>query len=181
MKMMKQVLNNKGVTLTELIVTIMVVSIILSATVSVVGPVLRAFERANSFAEANTLLDNLAALIMHDVANAREIEPLEGLIGYVDDEADGGAVVPARLTILTSRYVFLEVHEIDGLNILTRHDEYDGDDPVPLLAGNYYRGKSVSVGWIVENGIVTIHLTLRSANGWEIEREYVARPLGLEN
>ena len=167
-KRMRLLFNNKGITLMELIMAIFVMSIIMIAATAVFAPMFQAYQRANNLAEVNTLLDNLAALVMDDVANARRIE--QG---------------PEGVTITTSRGIvyFLDDENNGNENILfKRAMSSDGDEEgLPVLQREFYRSTHISVFDLVEeaNGVVRLTLQLTSADGWVRDRTYTARPVGL--
>lgn len=164
-KRMTTVLNKNGFTLLELIVSIMVLSLIMIAITTVFTPALQAFSRANNLAEANTLLDNVATLVMDDVINATEVIPGTG-----------------TFTVKAS-HNFL--YYTNGEGILCRSmPGYDS----PVLPRDYYKYKgqgseqtvfSVTASCAVRDGLVTITLTLTSDSGWSLTRDYTAKPVGL--
>jgi len=164
-KRIRQLFNSKGMTLIELIVSVMVLSVIMIAVTTVFAPILRTFERANNLAEANTLLDNLSALIMDDVAGATGIT--------------GGSGTFSIKTTHEIRYY------TNTAGILYRSAPgFDG----PVLHKDFYKYRgtagdetvfSVSAACTYLEGLVTITLTLTATDGWSLTRDYTARPVGL--
>ncbi|MCL2203041.1 MAG: type II secretion system GspH family protein [Defluviitaleaceae bacterium] len=153
--------NRRGVTLMELIVSLVVISLIMIAVTTVFSPMLRAFQRNHALAEANTMLDNIAMLIMDDVNNA------------VDIQGAGGAM------LITSN-THTVIYTIDGGG--TRgHILRNGHR---LFDAQYYRGNTLSFSWSTDTSggvaIVTLTLTVYGAEeGWHRTRTYTARPLGM--
>ena len=155
----------RGVTLMELIVSVMVLSIIMIAVTTVFAPMLRVIERANNFAEANAMLDSISAYIMKDVADATGIT------------AGSGA-----FTIRTSYNIEYYTNE-EGI-LCRRAPGFDK----PVLHKDYYKHGgaqgdkavfSISAACAADDGLVTITLTLTAGDGWELTREYLAKPTGL--
>jgi len=160
LKRIKKVFNKKGLTLMELIVSIGVLSIIIVAVSASLTPLLHTYMRANSFAEANTLLDNIATLMLNEINNAVELRL---------DDADNDFVIRG-------------IHEIEYRieeGILEwfneEHNRWD-----QLLDGNFYGGSDLEMEWLLEDGLVTLTVRL-IAEGWELERDYVAKPKHLNN
>jgi len=155
-KRIKMLSGNKGVTLVELIVSMFVLSLIMVAVTTVFAPMLRTYERANNLAEANTLLDNISVLVMDDIANATSI-------------TQTGAV----FAVVTTHRITYEV--VDG--VLTRSAL--SSDQIPVLDPGFYRNSRIEAGLASTGGLVTLTLRLISNDGWELERDYTIRPVGL--
>ena len=181
----KRALNKKGLTMMELIVGILVLTIILVAVTSIFAPMLRAYQRANNLAEANTILDNLAAFILDDIARAGEILPLDDRIlgnGDVTPPIPPPVITP-ELTISSSALTVIfdvAIEPESGRQILWREDVgrlYRS----PVLAPEFYRNTHLDIGWTVDRTycLVTITLRLYSDDGWQRERTYAIRPLAL--
>jgi len=159
---LKSRFNNKGFTLIELIVSMAVLSIIMVAVTAVFLPMLQTFERANNLAEANTLLDNLSALIMDNMVNATDITPGQG-----------------SFTVTTSYYIRY-YSDADGVLQLCAPG-YNG----PVLQKDFYKYKAgntvfkIAADCNASDGVVTVTLTLTSDFGLTIVRDYTARPVGL--
>ena len=163
-----KLLNNKGVTLIELVVAMMVLSIIMISVTAVFAPILRSFERANNLAEANTLLDNLSALIMDDVGSATAI-PLQG------STASGGFAVKTAYDVFyygdADGILWRKVPGFAGPVLQKDFYKYRGDDTVFSVAADCDFDEA--------SGLVTITLTLSADFGWTLERVYTAKPVGL--
>ena len=71
--MIRVIRNNKGLTLVELVIGMVVLTIILTMVVSIVMPMMQFQRRANLLAEQNSLLDNLANQIIYDISMATSI------------------------------------------------------------------------------------------------------------
>jgi prepilin-type N-terminal cleavage/methylation domain-containing protein len=193
-RFMKLILGNKGVTLIELIMAMLVMAIIMIAATSVFAPMLQAYQRANNFAEANTLLDNISAIIMSDVANATEITHPITLPPIITPPTPPPPLPPIpALTplfrIKTSHYID---YYIDATGIIWRNIPgwSAGDDiPIELLPRHYYKFRGAETVFSVtattgltnedEEGTVVLTLQIASIEGWTRDRTYTARPLGL--
>ena len=202
----KRVLNRKGLSLMELVVAIMVFSIIMAVTVSLVGPVLRTFERANNFAEANTMLDNIAAIITADLKSVmRPIpNPAGGVLSPIfNDPGNPNMIFGLRAPHNVRYYIGVrEVSPGNSVNVLIRHDTREGIAPdVIAEAGRVFDGgfhRNIDFGfafdwdewtdnwnaWISDSDplseiVITFTLSLASDHGWNVQRSYTVRPLGL--
>jgi len=156
--------DNNGTTLIELVVAIVVLSIIMIMVTAVFAPVIRTFERANNLAEANTLLDNLSALIMNDIGSATAIPLISAdsfIVKNVYDVfyyADNGIL-------------YRSAHGYANPVLPKDFYKYRGDDTVFRVAAACDLDET--------SGIVTVTLTLTADFGWNLERTYTARPVGL--
>jgi type II secretory pathway pseudopilin PulG len=168
----------------ELIVAILVFVIVMAAVTSIFAPMLRGFQRANNLAEANTLLDNLATLMMADINNARYIYPHNGDTQQPDPE---DPTIQQFLTITTTFDVIysIELDEDDDNDpehgIVMLRIPITGESDFPLLEEQYYRGATVSFSWDWDNttGLVELTFELTHPDGWIHQRTYTARPVGL--
>ena len=161
--MMKILKNKNGMTLIEMIVS-MVLFVIVAATVSaILVPMLKVYAKANEFAECNTLLDNIANQIISDLSDATvELEDL-------------GAGNEISITIDNPEDVKYSVDSDSG--VLLKND-------IPVLTKTYYKNKSVS---FVCNSASTDSGTaytltviiLSDRHGEMMRRKYVVRPLAL--
>ncbi|MCL1862443.1 MAG: prepilin-type N-terminal cleavage/methylation domain-containing protein [Defluviitaleaceae bacterium] len=155
----------KGVTLIELVVAMLVFTIIMATATAVFAPMLRAFSYANSIAEANTLMDNVATLILHDLTSATDIEPQ-----YGDISND-------VLEITTFRTINFYLDN----GILRRRDMHiNPPDSQPLLDSGFFTGDiETNISWQVFYPNI-VELTIAMTNhrwSWSRERIYVARPV----
>jgi prepilin-type N-terminal cleavage/methylation domain-containing protein len=179
----KRLSNNKGVTLVELIVAILVFSVIMAVSLSLVGPVFRAFEHANHFAEANTLLDNVAAVIIADVmsVSGEVVDPI-----YDPDPIDPDRVLGLRVPYHIHYY-------FDGDGILMRHALHDAGGSVPVFDSGFIRDarfpsnarifQNIRLGldWELGTDYFAFTLELVADHGTVLERTYTVRPLGMAN
>ncbi|MCL2663351.1 MAG: prepilin-type N-terminal cleavage/methylation domain-containing protein [Oscillospiraceae bacterium] len=186
MKLIRRIPGNKGVTLIELIIAMLVMAVIMVAATTVFAPMLQAYQRANNLAEVNTLLDNISALIMSDVASATEI--------FEDGRPTAPPILPnpdipaENLNILFSiRTTHFIDYYIDNSGILWRDAQSLGE-PLRLLPLHFYKfwgdetvftviGAEISLE--EDDGIVTLTLTIQSSEGWSRDRIYTSRPIGL--
>jgi prepilin-type N-terminal cleavage/methylation domain-containing protein len=172
--MNKRISNTKGVTMMELIVAMLVFSIIMAAAMSVFAPMLTAFRRANNFAEANTLLDNLAMHVMADINNA---VGNNGIPRTSDDDEDLIIRTPAQIRYYVEEgHLWREVSAINEGNWVTVRE--------PVLPAGFYHNHSVrisSFNWVWHpSGLVEVTFEItHTTDGWARERTYTARPVGL--
>ena len=166
-KRIKRVLNSKGMTLMEMIMSIMVLSLIITAVASVFSPVLRFYERANNLAEASALIDSISALVMGDVANAVGVKPGLGAFTIstpynVEYYSDGNGVLCRRAPGFDGAVLQRDFYKYKGLS---------GDETVFSVAADCEFDENT--------GLVTIALTLTAGDGLELTRSYAAKPIGL--
>jgi len=156
--------DKKGVTLIELLVAMVVLAIIATSATLVILPIYRLYERSNNLAEANTILDNISALIMEDVANATFIQQ--------------GTAQQNNTNTFTIKTTYDIVYSINDTGNVIR-DGLSG--PRPVLDAGYFKNKSItSVRCQLAGGVVRIEITLEDDDGgWTRTREYTARPVGL--
>jgi len=195
-KRIRQIFNIKGVTLIELIVAMIVMVTIMIAVTSIFAPMFRAYQRANNLAEVNSLIDNISALVMNDIASANEVF----LIGNTPLSIPDPPADHTRLFSLRTTY-YID-YTVDANGILCR--AVQGEEiPVPLLPPHYYKflgtagnetvftvfavPPSTAVDGVAPTGIVynaangnvTLTLTVQSADGWFRTRTYTSVPIGL--
>lgn len=165
----------KGMTMIELVVGMLIFAVIASSVAAVLVPTLNAYMKANELAEVNTLLDNLSEEMLSDIARATAVS--------VDDVAGNG-----KITIITG------IGNIDyyvDTGVLCRAG---GAGDVPVLEKRYYKGKSVAIDYLGQDGITEvdtadeiktpfyIRLTISSDKGGSIaSRRYAANPVGFKN
>jgi prepilin-type N-terminal cleavage/methylation domain-containing protein len=160
--MLKRLNNRKGVTLTELIAAMLVLSIIMLAVSMVFVPLFNAYVRANNFAEINTILDNISAVILSDLANAAEVPVFE--------EDEGMLTIEARPRVQYS---------MDG-DIIVR--DVGGRGSQPIFHEGFYRNNSVRIDDYSDDTLTLVLGELRRDGtfGEIVRRSYAVRPLGLE-
>ena len=153
--------NKKGATLTELVVGLAVLSIIITASAAVLVPVLQVNSRANELAERNLLLDNIANLVIGDLASSTENPRIE-TIG-VDNEL--------FITISAKDDVWYSVSDEGALL-------RNGDEVLPRY---FYANNHVSfdLAETTTPGGYTLTVTLINNNGSELSRGYAVNPLVL--
>ena len=166
-------INKKGLTLIELIMAMLVMTIIMIAVTSAFLPTLKAYEKANDLAEVNTLLDNISTLILNDVNRAVEIP---------DPNPDPNIAPGINVDFSLKTSVSIIYYRDEG--VVRRRVQGFGDEA--LLPNQYYkfrRGEnvfSVTKMELEENaGVATLTLAITSVDGWSRERTYTARPIGL--
>ena len=153
-------MNNRGLTLLEMAFAIFVFSVIAVAAMSVFAPTLHAQRQAKEISEINTLLDNIATLMMDDIVSATGIE--------------GGPELP--VIVYTTHNVEFSMENIgsddEPVIIIYRNG-------VPLIGSGFYRSKTIDAKIGNEDGLVTLTLTLTTIDGFTVSRDYIARPVGL--
>jgi len=186
-KCFKRIFNKKGVSLVEMIVAMLVMVTIMISVTTVFAPMLVTYQRASNLAEVNTLLDNISAFIMDDVSRAVEIAvpapPLQ-VVPDPDDLTQNFDLTPLfriRTTFWNDYYLgpdgtlWLNVQGLDA--------------PVRMLPRDFYKFRGADTVFRVvqptalavnaANGMVTLTLTIESIDGWQRDRTYTARPIGL--
>ena len=189
----KRIFNSKGMTLIELLVGLFVFSIIAVSVLTVLVSSLGAYMRARDYAEVNTLMDNLSALVM-DSISGMTFYP-EQLI--IDDPA-APPPIPADpeapplqdgevFRIFSLNYVVYSIlpanDPSDMRRILWEHRTSDPASTMPVLEANFYRTISLDDAKLDVDeaaGIVTLTLTITPGRGAPIIRSYTARPVGLQ-
>ena len=160
--------NSRGLTLLELIIAMLVLSIIMTVAFSMFAPMFRAYERANNLAEVNSLMDNVAALIIDDLANATEAP---------DDSV-------THLRFRTTYFVEFAARPAnqDSDQLVISKQIRNSEPWIPVLPVMYYKGNSMIIEYIdiTNTGVIIFELTLRSPDDWVRTKEYAVRPVGLE-
>jgi prepilin-type N-terminal cleavage/methylation domain-containing protein len=151
--MLKRLNNKKGVTLTELIVAMLVMSIIMLSVTSVFMPMYNAYVHANDMAEINNLHNALSSVIMNDIENAWDI----GWVGGTRTLSIATRVNAAPNVIYT----------IDNGRLMRNGSE--------VFDERFYRRNAVNIGYRRDGDIAYVMLTVNGYN-----REYAARPVGLQ-
>lgn len=113
----------KGVTLVEIIVTLVLSVIIMTSVAAVLPRVLNLMRYTNSMAEKNTMLNQISNTILDDVRSTTA--PLTFL---QTDQVD----IP-----LSNGLVTYQIGVVNGLSVLLRNDEQ-------VLASDYYRDKQIT-------------------------------------
>jgi len=195
MKFIRRHLNNKGITLIELIVAMVVMMVIITAVTAIFIPILQTFQRANNYAEVNALMDNIAAIIMDDISSATEFPTTPALPPVIAGRPDLIPLFRIKTTFFIDYYIqFTNPPGVPAntRGILWRNiPRWDGGDDEPVLALplNYYKfhdGNQTVFSIInnanmfeFDNGVVTFNLSIHSREGWTREQRYTARPIGL--
>ncbi|MCL2079538.1 MAG: type II secretion system GspH family protein [Oscillospiraceae bacterium] len=171
--MLKILKSKKGLTLVELIIGIIVMSVILVAISGVVMPMMRFQARAIEVAEQNAMLDSLANQIIYDLASAIDTPNQSGNSGE-DDWA---------LVISTGTGGGTVTYTIDSGIIMREQAGVKS----PLLPEGYHRKLEAqvnSVGIVELNEIevdgIVYELTIElKKDDTLFSRAYAARPLAL--
>ncbi|MCL2188728.1 MAG: hypothetical protein FWC16_05275 [Defluviitaleaceae bacterium] len=187
---MNPIRNTHGISMMELIVSMVVISLIMVAVTTVFAPMLQTFRRANSFAEANPMMDNIAMLMLDDIKGAVNRTEIDG---YGNLQEITG-IFPIRgssedsLTLTVNKMMYSVRYDISSDGLITR--EFIGvGTPTgvePLFAPEFFLHKVMSFEWDFDDDAGTVALLLRvtyrpnQPNTWYRERTYVVRPLGLQ-
>jgi type II secretory pathway component PulJ len=189
--MIKILKNKKGVTLMELIVGLFLFAVVTTSVAAIVAPILRAHAHASDLAEVNTLLDNLANIIISDLSSATDALVISG--DDDDDDDENRYEVLIRIDNTNVIYTVEDDENNPNFGALLRSVSVNAPDPVfhPVLPKIFYKRKSVS--FVVNDAPTTVNgeaytLTvtiLSDRTGSEmisremISREYAVRPLAL--
>ena len=165
---LRRVLNNKGLTLVEMILALLVFAIITVAAASFFGPTLKAYIQANDLAEVNTLLDTIATIVMEDLVSATEVS----------------TATPTGIS-----FMLITTHEITYAVVTDSETnrgvlERTGFDaiPRPILDPGFYGNISLHEASLErDDDILILKLVLGTEDGWTTSREYAVRPVGLRD
>ena len=171
--------SKKGLTLVEVVIGMLVLSLIILMAGSTLAPMMRFQRRTNELAEQNFLLDNLANHIVYDLSMTMEepvlttppaITPGVGTLTIPVEDLSGGDII----------------YRIAANGIIMRQQSTDdAGEPInnPLLPPEFYRGLGAeSLALVGENtgGGIIYRLTLRLTNdNTTFVRTYAIRPLAL--
>ena len=174
--MLKCIKNQKGVTLVELIVAMIVMSIIMMAVTAVFAPIYQTYIEANELAEVNSLLDTISAVIMDDLADATVPAPAP----ITATLSDTSGVI---LGISSQPVANYRVN--NGLLERNTKDFTNEGDWFPIYAQGFSRNKNVEVVFSEAGGVCTVTIILTDNRPAKLGREvarrsYVARPVGLQ-
>lgn len=169
--MIKLLKNKKGITMIEMVVGMLVFSIIAISVTTILVPVLNAYSKANDLAEINTLLGNLSAEILDDLARSTSATV-----------SDSGT----KLTITTNANTI--VYDIDAATGET--DGFLCRNGIAVLHEGFYKNKTVSVEYCDSDGATLsdgdvpakfyVRLTLTSSEGTTMaSRDYAVNLLRL--
>ena len=167
--MIRKILKSKkGLTMVELIIGMVILSIIISMATAVMAPMMQFQRQANELAEQNALLDNLANQIVHDMSKAIDKPAQSGNEITIPIGTGGGGNITYTL--------------IEG--IIWRQ-QVDDNYNVPLLPDGFYRNFIVTVMDINQvpdaNGTAYL-LTLELSNDRRtFTRDYAVRPIAINH
>jgi prepilin-type N-terminal cleavage/methylation domain-containing protein len=167
--MKKLLKSQKGMTLIELVVGMVMFAIAVGAVGAILAPTLRVYAEANEYAESNNLLDTLANQILDDLSEATTAPTInaEGRLEfYIDtrkvtywvDQTAGGAN--------------------EGLLMRQYESNEEDTDEKPVYTEPFYKGKSLAFAVDTDEAPVYT-LTLSISGGISISRTYAVRPVAV--
>ena len=164
--MRKSIRSTAGMTLIELMIGLVVFAIVSTAASAIMLPILNAYVNANELAEINTLMDNLSAELLSDLADATAVQYRA---------SDGALVIESGVRPTTT-------YTVDGNGRIMRNGN-------SLFDELFYRRKTVSLEYSETSPVTTNHtfttqvvvrISLFGQGGQQLgQREYAVRPLGL--
>jgi prepilin-type N-terminal cleavage/methylation domain-containing protein len=172
--MMKVLKNKKGITLVELMVGLLLLSIIVAAAGSTIAPMLKVYSKANEIAEWNTLLDNLANQMVSDLSEMTV--PIEDQPGAGAGPWSDNITFTAGFRTIT--YAVSKDNPLWDDGMLERNG-------ILVLPEDFYKRKIVSfiLNDAGNHGEIAYMLTVRiepsDGEGATISRDYAVRPLVL--
>ena len=153
-KLLQKLKNNRGATLIELIVGMIISVIVLAAASAVMAPMMRVFMKSNELAEMNLLLETLSGYIIADMNRA------------TDDIVENSGVIEITTGVEVIEYAI----NVDG--VLERNG-------AAVLDAGFYKGKKLDENMAFTPGY-TFTLTVLDRNGDEMaSREFAVNPLGI--
>ena len=160
--MIKVLKNNKGFTLAELIVVMVVSSLVLASIAAMLPSILGQYEQANELAERNTMLNNIANQIISDMADAtKPIADSDGEDNYLSIIAGANKVIYTR----------------NDEGVLLRNESV-------VLPKGYYKKERVSFSCVAAKKatktayILTVTISSTKSGG-SLSREYAVAPIAL--
>jgi len=167
---MKVLKNKKGITLVELLVGLLLLSIIVAAAGSTIAPMLKVYSKANEIAEWNTLLDNLANQMVSDLSE---------MTVPIEDQPGAG---PWSDNITFTAGWRTITYTVDANGMLLK--SINSAAPHLVLPADFYKRKSV--GFSIREEVperaymLTVSITPPAGEtGETISRDYAIRPLVL--
>ncbi|MCL1807176.1 MAG: prepilin-type N-terminal cleavage/methylation domain-containing protein [Oscillospiraceae bacterium] len=165
--MRKKIRGKKGLTLVELIVSMMLLSIILIAVSSFFAPTLMTYFMANDLAEVNSLLNSLSSFIINDLESSKETAVIN-----LSNASD----------FRVRANIFINYSVEDDTGTITGGNGYIMRNGQPVLPMGYYRNYTVSMS-LEETAAGQYELILNLQRNGEANitasRSYTVTPLGL--
>jgi type II secretory pathway pseudopilin PulG len=166
--------DKRGVSLVELIVSMVLLSFITVAVFAVMTPILRVYTQAGEIAEINTLLDNVANEMIGTVRNITA-EINESELDIIFSRSNPNEI----LLLHGSGYVLTE-YSVDDDGVLLKNG-------VPFFSKAFYKGSSVSFAISLSESasanetayIITVTITSDRDATRVVSRDYAVVPLVL--
>lgn len=169
--------NKKGMTIVELIAGMLVLAIIAVSATTVLVSTTRAYTRATSLAEINTLFDSLSKEMLSELSRASGITV-------------SGTALEIRTNVNTIVY---DIGVGGNSGLLCRSSDYDTDNYFPVLDRQYYKDKELRLKYYTSGGALDaneitdrtthqaliVRLELLTDSNVIASRDYAVMPLGL--
>lgn len=184
----KKIMNSQGVTLVEVIVALIISAVLMTSVAAILPPVLRIYAHANTVAERNTLLNNIANHLTAGMQEASE-EILFTSGATVGEE--GFATLVDHMAIASGKG--LRHYYINDGFLYSRYDGYkagtsdsleEGNLVLPKGFYNHYRVSFtvVAATSVTEPGVVAYELIVNLRNAEEeVSRSYIVAPMVLNS
>jgi hypothetical protein len=169
--------NKRGVTLVELIASMIMLTFITFSVFAIMAPILRVYTQAGDVAEVNALLDNVANEMIGTIRNAAAEIDEDDLFVVFGRNNDG---------------MVFTLHGFYGSGLITTEYSVDNNgvllkNGVPFFSKAFYRGYSVSFSVSLSNTpsvnetsyILTMTITSDRDATRFISRDYAVVPLVL--
>jgi prepilin-type N-terminal cleavage/methylation domain-containing protein len=172
--MKKLLKSQKGMTLVELVVGMVMFAIAVGAIGAIMVPTLRVYAEANEYAESNNLLDTLANQILDDLSEATSDDTTPAPSVAVDPDTN----VETLTFHIDTRSVAYTIGADpalppgpERLTILLRNG-------TPVYTEEFYKGKNLA--FTADTSKAPVYtLTLSITGGISISRPYSIRPVAV--
>ena len=163
--MRKYLKNNKGITLVEVIVSMVIFSIIFTSVTAILVAFTRNFAFINELSETNAMLDNLTREMLSDIREAQSIEISSSEITIEKKSSEKKS----------SYYVVYDLGTGENNGLLCK-------DEAPVLGRSYYRGRTVStLEYFDEDEYIIVRIELSSSKSSKVTgRDYAVKPLAFD-
>ena len=159
--MFKHIKNQQGLTLVELIISMIIISVIFTSVAAVLSSTVEMYSKLNEWAEINSMLDNISGEMVTDAR-----------------EANRDVTISDKTIMIRTKNKGDVIYNVEN-GFLYKNGQL-------VLDKLYYKGKTIDMNFLDEDGntidsgspaAFTIKITLLP-NG-DFSREYSIKPLGL--